>query len=237
MTVAAPKITTLVIFDIDGTLIDSTGAHHQSLTAVLRDFGLDPYSKPWADYHHYTDSGVLDELLLDARGRGATEEELSRLDRLTQRLYASAIKAAPIVEIAGATMLLDAINDAPDMAAVFATGSMRGSASVKLSSLGLDAETVVLSTGSEHLSRADIVTAAISAWRAKSDEPVRLVALGDGRWDEVTASVLAIPFIGIQTGLHIFDTARHSVFETLSQVTPDLLRNLAAAPDPDLLHI
>jgi phosphoglycolate phosphatase-like HAD superfamily hydrolase len=232
MTQADQSPVTVVIFDIDGTLIDSTPTHHASLTHVLLGLGLDPFSKPWTQYRHYTDSGVLDELWHDRRGHSATEEELAALDTLTRQTYGEITLGTPVAEIAGAKALLEAIARQSDMQAVFATGSMRGTAPLKLTSLGLDVTSEIVSTGSDHLSRADIVKRAVSACYRREGRPFRLVALGDGRWDEITARALGIPFIGIQTGMHVFDAVQHTVCDTLLPVTTQMLQVLSRPPDP-----
>lgn len=217
---------TLVIFDIDGTLVDSTRAHHASLSASLAEFGLDPHRKPWTQYRHYTDSGVLDELLLDTRQRGASSAELERLDRLGEASYRAISASDPVHEIPGAITLLNAVAATPDIDIAFATGSMRGAALLKLASLGVIPDNMV--TGSEFLSRREIVLATFAA-----SNPRRLVILGDGRWDQITAHELGIPFVAVQTGLYVFGEGPVCIIDDLTTVTPDTLRAIAQ-PCPQL---
>ncbi|WP_213878729.1 HAD hydrolase-like protein [Pseudomonas sp. dw_358] len=211
---------TLVIFDIDGTLVDSTRAHHASLTASLAEFGLDPHRKPWAEYRHYTDSGVLDELLLDTRQQGASAAELQRLDRLSSASYGAICAAEPVGEVAGARALLNALGNAPDMQIAFATGSMRGPALLKLASLDVVPDNLM--TGSEFLSRQDIVRGTLAGSGAE-----RVVILGDGRWDQITAQALGIPFVAVQTGLFVFGEGPVCILEDLTALTVEALRGYA----------
>jgi len=218
-----PESHTLVIFDIDGTLLHSTGAHHGALTRALHDFELDPHVKPWADYRHYTDSGVLDELLQDHHGVGASAEQLQRLDQLMAHYYETLSLAEPVLEVAGARALLAAVMAAPHMSVAFASGSMGGAVRLKLASLGLDSHRLNVRNGSHALSRADIVQGVMLG-----SEGTRRVILGDGRWDEMTARALEIPFIAVQTGLHQFGSGPLLVLDDLQTLTVDTLRRLAA---------
>ena len=219
-------MSTLVIFDIDGTLVDSTRAHHASLSASLAEFGLDPHRKPWAEYRHYTDSGVLDELLQDTLQHAASPEQLQRLDRLSAAAYGAISAAEPVCEVPGASALLRAVQAQPDMHIAFATGSMRGAALLKLA--GLDVRPDTLVTGSEFLSRRDIVLATLAGSNAE-----RLVILGDGRWDLITARELGIPFVAVQTGLYVFGDGPVCIIDDLAELTADALRAFAQ-PCPQL---
>ena len=218
---------TLVIFDIDGTLVDSTAAHHAALTKALRGFGLDPMAKPWNAYRHYTDSGVLDELYSDARGIGATPAELSRLDIEMRREFETLIRTRPLAEIAGASQVLEELNAAADMRCSFATGSMRGAAALKLQALGLDAEAQILSTGSEFFSREQIVRQVLSEGMRRFGLGFNTVLLGDGAWDEKVARALDIAFVGVETGLHVFGPGADLIVPDLTCLTTMSLRTVA----------
>lgn len=41
---------TLVIFDIDGTLLQTADLHHRLITKILADDGLDVTFQPWPAY-------------------------------------------------------------------------------------------------------------------------------------------------------------------------------------------
>jgi len=216
----------LVIFDIDGTLVDSTAVHHAVLTTALRGIGLDPQSKPWSAFRHYTDSGVLDELYRDARGVGATAAELARLDTTMYGEFAAATSGRPVAEIAGARRLLKELDEARVLFG-FATGSMRGAAALKLETLGLDPQAQILVTGSEYLSREDIVRQVLAEGDRRLGRGFNAVLLGDGVWDERVARSLNVALVGVETGLHVFGSGADLVVPDLTQLTPLSLRAIA----------
>jgi phosphoglycolate phosphatase-like HAD superfamily hydrolase len=224
---AAPMF---IIFDIDGTLVDSTAVHHHALTMALLGFGLDPRIKPWSTFRHYTDSGVLDELYRDARGVGATAAELARLDTDIRRELATAALSRPIAEIAGASRLLKEL-DAAHVLFGFATGSMRGATALKLATLGLDPEAQILATGSDYLSREDIVRHVLAEGNRRLGFGFNVVSLGDGAWDERVARALNLAFVGVETGLHVFGSGADVVVPDLTHLSLVSLREVARPID------
>lgn len=218
---------TLIIFDIDGTLLQSAGLHHDLISAILSADGLDVTFQPWGAYKHYTDIGVLDELYRHARGRPIAADELARYDALCEEALQKHVAVNGLPEISGATTLLTALAGRPDVAIAFATGSLRRMAKLKLSTLGIDADCVALATGGEHLTREDIVRAAV--WQAIGDdeESVHKVILGDGLWDQRTAANLGIPFVALETGTHVFGDGPALTLSDFNDLAPEQLLDLA----------
>jgi phosphoglycolate phosphatase-like HAD superfamily hydrolase len=216
---------TLVIFDIDGTLLDSTAVHHATLTDALEHMGFDPHVKPWSVYRHYTDSGVLDELCEDRRGTGATDAELSSLDALMSQAFTARVRATPLVEIPGAKALLADLAATSDIHVCFATGSTRGTAEAKLTALGLDPSVQLMATCSEFISRRQIVESVLKRAILRLGTDCNVVVLGDGVWDKRTAALLGLSFVGVETGLHKFDTGL--IVKDLTQLSPSILRSVA----------
>lgn len=203
-TVKATKRPVLVIFDIDGTLVQTAGIHHDLITKILAEDGLDVLFQPWGSYRHYTDRGVLDELIQHTHGRSIQVADLERYDEAFQLALVAHIEGSPIAEIAGAKRLIDELSSMPGVRMCFATGSMRKMAVVKLGLIGIDGHAVPLATGSEYLSREEIVEAAIEQACGDLKDAFDVVILGDGAWDERTAANLAIPFVAVQSGMHVF---------------------------------
>ncbi|MCB8881908.1 HAD family hydrolase [Acidisoma cellulosilytica] len=224
---------TLVIFDVDGTLLDSGNLHHDLITRLLADDGLDVTFQPWSAYPHYTDLGVLDALFRHYHGRGITAAELSRYDELYEAALREHLAEHALHEIPGAKALLTDLAQRDGVKIAFATGSLRRMARLKLSLLGLKPDDLALATGGEHLTREDIVLAASALAMGAEAEPFRAVILGDGLWDQRTAAVLGIPFVALQTGLHVFNTETALTLADFSTLTAEHLLSLA---QPVSLH-
>lgn len=217
----------LVIFDIDGTLLQTAGIHHDLITAILAKDGLDVLFQPWCSYLHYTDRGVLDELIRHTLGRPIQAGDLERYDEAFKSALVAHIAGSPIAEIAGAKRLIDDLSSMAGVRMCFATGSMRKMAVVKLGLLGIDGNAVALATGSDYLSREEIVQAAIDQACGDLHDAFDVVILGDGAWDERTAANLAIPFVAVESGMHVFGDAPQLKIRDFTDLSAETLLALA----------
>ncbi|MCM0622467.1 Rid family hydrolase [Nocardioides bruguierae] len=215
---------TLVVLDIDGTLLASAGEHHRIAEEVLARHGLDVLAKPWESYRNYTDSAVIDEVSEDASGLPVSAALLATLDEEYAEGLEKHLAETPIEEVPGARALLAALDATPGVRLAFATGSLRAMAEIKLGLLGVDVESAVLATGLEHGTREAIIGAAVAetARRARHDR-FDVVSLGDGRWDETTAIMLGVGLVGVETGSHRFGPDAGLVVPDLRSVTPEQL--------------
>ena len=68
----------LVMFDIDGTLIDSAGFESRLYVAAVQDVLKVEIDSDWNNYEHVSDSGILAEVLRHARRDGELEEIAAR---------------------------------------------------------------------------------------------------------------------------------------------------------------
>lgn len=222
-------MTTLVIFDIDGTLLETADLHHRIIIDLLAADGLDVTFQPWSAYPHYTDLGVLQAVHQHFRGRPISAEELARYDRLYAEALNAHLIADPVSEVAGAAALIRDLQALPDVALAYATGSLPGMAKIKLSLLGINAGSVALATGGEFLSREEIVKAAIHRAMGKA-APDRVVILGDGIWDQKTAENLGFAFVALETGTHKFGAGPVRVLRDFTPLSAADLVALARPP-------
>jgi len=226
---------TLVVFDIDGTLLHSDGQHNSIITAVLAGHGLDATIKAFGTYTHYTDSCVINEVHEATFGAPASADLLAQLDREYRAALEAHVAEHPIVEVPGARRVVEELAALPGVHTAFATGSLRGMAELKLAMVGVDAAEVVLSTASEAYSRDAIVRAAIAgAVERIGHDRLDLVILGDGAWDEQTAAQLGIPFVGLATGSHAFGDQAVRVLDDYTGLTGADLVGLARPWPSDL---
>ncbi len=200
----------MAVFDIDGTLTDTTALDDRCYVAALHElFGLpgEPAAYDWATCRDVSDSGALVEVLRDRRGQGPTPAERTAFERRFLSLLRLEIEADPDVAraIRGARELLAELAASPDWIVALATGGFEASARLKLGAADLEPPGVLVA--SDRLpSRVDIVRDAIA--RASSCAFAGIVAIGDGVWDAKTAGELGLPFVGVGAGAHAEELTR-----------------------------
>ncbi|SDI16857.1 Phosphoglycolate phosphatase, HAD superfamily [Actinokineospora alba] len=184
-------MSTLIVFDIDGTLLRSVAPHQEAFIGALRDSGLDDIDSAWGGYAHHTDSWIFREVFRRNTGALPTEAQTQFFsDRLHERFVAGTERDG-VAQIPGAAAFLRKLAESPEYTVAFATGGMREVTAVKLAPL--DAVGPV-ATASEHTFREHVVREAIHQAGGPFD---RVVAVGDGPWDVRAAVATGSQFIGI----------------------------------------
>ncbi|SDY41203.1 Phosphoglycolate phosphatase, HAD superfamily [Thermoactinomyces sp. DSM 45891] len=190
----------LFVFDIDGTLTESTDLHQRVYLESLRAFGYPKINPDLGAYKHFTDSHIFYE-----NGRynqvQVVPDDLVRFERQFHQIYVEYRKHSEIQEIPGAGDFLHHLS-VEGIPFCFATGSLRSAAEDKLAIFsGIDC-VPVLSTATEGETREEIVRSAIE--KAKHTYQVdhfeRIISIGDGVWDYQTACHLDLLFVGVAQG-------------------------------------
>jgi beta-phosphoglucomutase-like phosphatase (HAD superfamily) len=188
----------LVVFDIDGTLVDSDEFDGQLYAQAVRDVLGVEVDPAWNGYSNVTDSGILDEIL----DRHALPGDRARIHmevrrefvHLTRRHVAGHAGALP--EIPGAKALVDMLRSHKSVSVAVATGGWREIAELKLHGIGLDAGAIPLATASDSSDRCAIITLAerpaLNGQVAKSR-----TYFGDGAWDKKAATDLSYRFVAV----------------------------------------
>jgi phosphoglycolate phosphatase-like HAD superfamily hydrolase len=195
----------LGIFDIDGTLTKTNDVDTQCFVkAFALEFGIEDINTNWASYGHTTDSGITLQIFQEFLGRVPEESELSRLQHRFVDLLRECYTAdnTLFAEVAGATVMLRKLRETEDWAIALATGGWCASACMKLDSAGLDVGQLPTASADDGISREDIVKTAISRAKklyAQSDFE-KIVCIGDGIWDVLTAVQLQLGFVGVACG-------------------------------------
>lgn len=83
-------MTTLIVFDIDGTLLRSVPAHVAAFVAALRESGLTEIDSNWGGYTHHTDSWIFREVFRRNTGRLPGEAETKRFSGLLHEHFTAA---------------------------------------------------------------------------------------------------------------------------------------------------
>jgi beta-phosphoglucomutase-like phosphatase (HAD superfamily) len=184
-----------VIFDIDGTLLQSAAVddalYREAVQAVLGEVRLRPTLH---DYPFVTDTGILRQILADNQIDGG--EELLETIRATfvELLEAHVHHHGPFTEIPGAANLLRSLQSSSSHAVAMATGGWRQSAELKLSSAGIDFAGIPLATANDHHERTAIMELALSSL---GDNFQRVTYCGDGPWDRDACRALGWEFVAV----------------------------------------
>ncbi|MER7004481.1 HAD family hydrolase [Dactylosporangium sp. NPDC000555] len=182
-----------VLFDVDGTLVDTVYLHAVAWWQALRQHGHDV---PAARIHRAIGMGsdrILDALL--GRGRDASADGAIRAAHAS--LYAVSWPA--LRPLPGARRLLDACA-ARGLRAVLATSASRPELDALLHCLDADPSiTAVTSADDARRSKPapDIVEVALERSGLSAEE---VVFVGDSVWDVRAAGHLSIPCIGVTSG-------------------------------------
>jgi phosphoglycolate phosphatase-like HAD superfamily hydrolase len=188
---------TLILFDIDGTLTATSEADNGCFErAFERVFGFPLPTTDWSHYEHATDVAIIQEAVLKRFGQRLLSTDVQRFEDayLAELEAAFARNPSGFAEVPGALAMLRTIAASDEFRAALATGGMRRTATFKLSTIGVDADSLPGAFANDALSRADIARYAVA--RANVVH-ARIICVGDGVWDVRTAAELAAPFVGV----------------------------------------
>ncbi|MCI0707270.1 MAG: HAD hydrolase-like protein [Ignavibacteriae bacterium] len=195
----------LVIFDIDGTLTDTTFVDHECYEQTLFDrFGIRQFPSDVNHFQHYTDPAILSQIYEERFGSTLAQEELERVRLHYTALLRATAKIWPqlFLEIPGASSLLGYLRHETDWKIAIGTGSWSESARLKLDSAKIEFRDLPLATADDGMTREEIMKAAVRralrAYRADSFSHITIV--GDGVWDLRTARNMNYGFVGIASG-------------------------------------
>ncbi len=184
-----------IIFDIDGTLTDTHEFDGEIFAETLCDhLDLKEIDTDWNHYPHVTDTGIVQKIYLDHKGRLPDQEELLAIESdFTSRLKKRVQQGFTIDPIRGAKEFLS-ILESKEVDVGIATGAWRSSAKFKLQQVGLERFVDRAVTSSEELSRQSILSRAIERLGTTVDQ---CWYFGDGRWDLMCTKELKVRFIAV----------------------------------------
>lgn len=184
-----------VIFDIDGTLLDSFDDDAVLyVDAIEHVLGKVRFRDAWEHYPHVSDTGILSEICLD--NALAYDDALSDSirDVFLGRLKARMDLHGPYREMPGALEFMRGLRLRDDVQIAYATGGWRASAELKLRSAGFPVLDVPLASANDHPDRQQIMRHALAQLRGPFES---ITYFGDGVWDRQATGALGWQFVPV----------------------------------------
>jgi phosphoglycolate phosphatase-like HAD superfamily hydrolase len=197
-------VRTLVLFDVDGTLVDCCGQTRAPFAAALEEIygttgDLDHY-----DFSGRTDPQIVLELMAGAgiaRERAAGRLPAMRaryLEALERDLDPSRVRLLP-----GVAALVEALGARGDLAIGLLTGNWRRGAEIKLATHGLDRHFAFGAFGDDAVERDRLPPFALTRARQRHGvdfAPERTLIVGDSPLDVACARAHGLRCLAVATG-------------------------------------
>ena len=190
----------LLLFDIDGTLLDTHGFGREAFIRGLERVTGEKDPLAYVSFAGNTDRNVLDQVM-SRRQIVLSEEQISRIfDEIAIQLE-ELLKEAPTREVAGARAFLEHL-DALGIQMGLVTGNCRSCAYLKLASLEMDSFFPFGGFGDDHADRKHIAGKALEQAAVHGCEPDQTVAalVGDTPFDVAAGIAVGLPVLGVASG-------------------------------------
>jgi phosphoglycolate phosphatase len=201
---------TVVLFDIDGTLISCGGAGRRSIRAALEGSGIDVAHSDF-EFGGMTDRAIA-RRVMETAGREVRPEDVDQLLELYLERLEDEVAASPGYRVLpGVQQVLDSLHER-HLAVGLGTGNVERGARIKLRRAALDTRFEFGGFGCDDEDRAALLEtgARRGAARLGVDRAhVRIVVVGDTPKDVLAAHAIGAECIAVATGS--FDvTALHA---------------------------
>lgn len=192
----------LLLFDLDGTLVDTSADDARLYAAALAEVAGQPVPlQPWENYREVTASAIAREALAPILGRRVRDGEVYQVREAQTRLWDRAFAAGElrVRPMPGALELFAEAQTRKGVVAAVATGGWGPAALIKLHAAGFPVENLVLASSDDAERRHEILnTAAIMAAAARGCFGFSgKVVIGDGVWDARAARDVRGGFVGV----------------------------------------
>jgi phosphoglycolate phosphatase len=202
----------LILFDIDGTLLDTGGAGARSWTWAFEH----AFDRPGVDIGKYSSAGMTDPVVArktfsEALGREPSGEELARLMAAYLSVLPDYVTASEGYRVLpGVERLLPRLHDSGVLLGV-TTGALEAGAHAKLGRARLNHFFLVGGYGSDSEDRVELTLTAVKRGErllGKSLDPCEIAVVGDTPLDISAAQGAGVVSIGVATGKYDLDELR-----------------------------
>ncbi len=169
-----------IMFDIDGTLIDSNGFDADCFVAAVQEAKNIHIDTDWSRYQYVSDRGILKQVI-DEHNLSETLEELeAQVKPIFIQKVSDYLSKHPAKPIDGAVRFLKNIKNDSRYTMSIATGGWGETAILKLKSAGFDLNGIQLFSSNDHYDRCEIMKKAANQC---AEPQQKVLYFGDAEWD------------------------------------------------------
>jgi phosphoglycolate phosphatase len=219
----------LVVFDLDGTLIDTAHDLVASLNHTIGLEGLDPVG--YGDLTYLVGHGgqVMIKRAFALRGREISDGELQRMLSVFVEHYAGAMPGVS-VPYPGLVEAMDRLSGAGYALAV-CTNKMEMLARRLIEGLRMTARFAAITGGDTFTVRKPDAEHLLGTVRLAGADPARTIMIGDSLNDMLVARNAGVPSIGVPFGysdVPVAELEPDHVISAFDELTPELVERLIA---------
>jgi len=224
---------TVLLFDVDGTLLSSGGAGRRALERAFTLHCGTPEPLRGVQFNGMTDPGIV-RVGIERLGRAADDALIAAiLDDYLALLPGELAATAGGLVYPGVTAILDALIVEERVAVGLGTGNLQGGARLKLAQVGLDGYFAFGGFGSDHEDRTELLrigAARGAAHFGATPADCRLLVIGDTPRDVAAARAIGAASLVVETGGFPAASLRAAgatwaVADLTHATVPDILRN------------
>jgi len=183
----------LVMFDLDGTLVNSSSFQDDLFSKAIQEIIKQPIDTDWTKFKHVTDSGILDEVI----DRNGLEADRQNIHHEVKSIFMNNVKLHisrnPVTEVTGASAFFGLLRQRNDIVCAIATGGWEETAKLKLESAGIDFSGASFASAADDISRTGIMR--LAEKKCSVNKFTSKTYFGDAIWDQKASQELGYNFV------------------------------------------